>query len=329
MLKTAISMALLFCTLQASTSFAANDELESWRISNKGGESWRESWPEVEPLSTTMVANDLYMVHGVGGTVAVLTGPQGTLLVDSGHFRVIESRLFPIVDKLSKNQPVRYIINTHGHGDHGAGNTHYLKQGAIAIAHPSVRDEFVDAPPHYPPLPPEGLPQITLKQSLTLHFNNQDIDLLVVPFGHSKGDLVVYFRKQNVVHTGDIFITSGYVSVAGMYKDPKGAAMGLLAAQKKALSFGDKSTRYITGHSRGVVLSRSEIEKDHRMLATVLSRIQNGIDKGLTLDEIKATHPTKEFDEIYSWPGMSPKRTVENYYYGIVGSPPAHKRRFK
>ena len=319
------------CILVASSGHTqdSNSDRDEWLKNNSSGksEAWRDSWPEVEQLKTVKVSQNIHLVHGVGGTVAVYAAAEGTLLVDSGHFRVLESRLYPAVNDIAKDKPVRYIVNTHGHGDHGAGNTHYIGLGAVAISHSSVPNEYTNAPPHYPSLPPEGLPAITFNDKMTLYFDER-IEMVHVPYGHSKGDIVVYFNEQNVMHTGDIFIKSGYVSVAGMYKNPKGSTLGLIEAQKIALAFGDENTKYITGHSRGVVVGREELERDHQMLVTVVGRIKKGIEAGKTLEQIKATKPTREFDSAYVWPGMTAERTVENYYYGIVGDPPASKRRF-
>jgi len=293
----------------------------------KDARSWRETWPENEKLMVVKVTDNIQMIHGVGGTTAVLTTADGALVVDTGHPRVMERRLFPTVKDIAGDNPVRYVINTHGHGDHAGGNAYYARQGAIVIAHDDTRNEIANPPPHYPPVVLEGLPAISFNDKMTLHFGGQTIELLHGPFGHSSGDVIVYFKEANVVHTGDIFIYHGYVSAAGMYKNPKGATLGLIQEQKMVLSLGDDNTKFITGHSRGIVSTRKDMERDHNVLVSIVEKIQDGIESGKSLDEIKATKPGKEFDDSYAWPGMLPGRTVELYYYGLVGAAPPSPRR--
>jgi len=287
-------------------------------------EAWRTKWPEMEELRITKISDNIHMIDGAGGTIGIFTGPDGALLIDSGHYRVLESRLFPSVEKIAGNKLVRYVINTHGHGDHGAGNTHYAKLGAIAISHKMTRDEYANPPSHYPPVPEKGLPVITFNDRANLQFNDQTIELIHAPFGHSRSDVIVYFAEENVVHTGDIFVPHGYTSVAGMYREPKGSSWGLIEAQEMVLALGDDETKFITGHAAGIVGTRDELERTHQVLVETVEKIQNGIDAGMSLEEIIATKPAK-ID--YTWPGMTAERTVDVLYYGIVGDPPESRRR--
>jgi len=315
----------VFCTffaadvLSQQSSKAASEYTEAWR---KDSKTWRQVWPENESPKTVRVTDNIYLLHGVGGSTVVLSGPDGVLLVDTGHPRTLESRLFPMVNKITGDKAVRFVINTHSHGDHTAGNAYYVKQGALAIAHMVARSEMASPPPHYPRMPPKGFPSLTFNDRLTLHFNGQTIELIHAPFGHTKGDVIVHFREANVVHTGDIFIYHGYVSTAaGDYKDVKGTTQGLIEEQEMVLSLGDDKTKFITGHSRGLVSTREDLERDHDVLVTIAERIQLAIKAGKSLDEVQAMKPGKEFDDSYAWPGMTPERTVKKYYEGSMEIP--------
>jgi cyclase len=153
------------------------------------------------------VAGNVYMLDTdtskfEGGNVAVLTGKDGTLLVDSNSASRAEA-IIAAVKGLSA-EPVRYVINTHCHGDHTGGNAAFERLGATIIAHVNVRKRIEQNKCDPIEL---GAPTITFKSALTLYFDDEEVRVIKVPTSHTDGDSIVYFAKANVVHTGDVFVS--------------------------------------------------------------------------------------------------------------------------
>ncbi|PYQ46931.1 MAG: MBL fold metallo-hydrolase, partial [Acidobacteria bacterium] len=161
-------------------------------------------------IKVSKVAGTVYMLQGQGGNIGVSAGDDGIVLVDDQFAPLapkIRAALKGITDK-----PIKFILNTHYHGDHTGGNAEFSKDGPI-IAHENVRKRLQTgstAGRATPPAPREALPVITFNDRATIHINGEDIRAIHMPHGHTDGDAVIWFTQSNVVHMGDDFFNGTF-----------------------------------------------------------------------------------------------------------------------
>jgi glyoxylase-like metal-dependent hydrolase (beta-lactamase superfamily II) len=255
--------------------------------------------PEVK-IETIDVAPGIYMLMLVGrgaGNVGVTVGKDGAAIIDD-QFDDIAPKIRAAVTMLSE-KPVSFVINTHLHGDHTGGNDAFGRSGAVIIAHENVRKRL--ASPQVNPSTNqttaararEALPVVTFANSATLHFNDDDLEFTHLPNAHTETDIVIRFRKANVLHMGDCF-TGGFPFIDG---NTGGTFDGLIAGQEKVLGMIDDQTKVIRGH--GPLGNKAELQAYHDMLVTVRDRITKLVKSGKSQDEVVAARPTKEFEEKY------------------------------
>jgi glyoxylase-like metal-dependent hydrolase (beta-lactamase superfamily II) len=194
---------------------------------------------------------------------------------------------------------VKFVINTHLHGDHTGGNEAFGKAGAVIIAQENVRRrlsvEQVN-PSNGQKIPPrarEALPVVTFEDSAALHFNDDELEFTHLPNAHTETDIVVRFRKANVLHMGDTFV-GGFPFIDG---NTGGTLDGLIRAHEKVLATIDDSTILIRGH--GPLGNKAELRAFHDMLVVVRDRVAKLVKAGKTQDDVVAARPTKEFEEKY------------------------------
>ncbi len=250
------------------------------------------------------VADNLYMLAGGGGNIALSIGPDGPLLIDTGY-RELTEKTAAAVRAVSKT-PIRLVVNTHWHFDHVGGNEGLAKTGATIIAHENVRKRMAKdrhiavIDEHVPASPPAALPTLTFTDALTLHWNGEEVDIIHVASAHTDGDSLVYFKRANVLHVGDIWFN-------GMYPffdvNAGGSLDGLVEAFDRALTIADEKTRIIPGHGR--LANRAAMKRYRDMLATVGDDVRVLAKQGKSREEIIAAKPTQAFDDEWgrSWLG--------------------------
>lgn len=236
------------------------------------------------------VAGNVYMLEGAGGNIGVSVGDDGIVIVDDQYA--------PLADKIREalkgitDKPVRFVINTHYHGDHTGGNLEFQK-GAPIIAQDNVRKRLEEgfsggytgkADPERKPKPqPAGaLPIITFDHQVTVHLNGEDIRALHMPAGHTDGDSVIFFPKSNVVHMGDDFVTYGFPFVD---INSGGSVRGMIDAIDKVLAQVPADAKFIPGH--GAISSADDVRKFQEMLKDTLAAVQDAMKQGKTLDQMK------------------------------------------
>jgi glyoxylase-like metal-dependent hydrolase (beta-lactamase superfamily II) len=248
-------------------------------------------------IQTTKVANDLYVLVGEGGNILVSAGSDGILLVDA-QYAPLHQKIMDAIRKISP-QPIRFLINTHFHTDHTGGNEAMAKAGAVIIAHENVWKRLSAGQPNannpaqsIPPAPKEALPVVTYSDSLTLHFNGDEIYIYHPAPAHTDGDSVVHFRRANLIHVGDLLSSIRYPRIDAN----NGSVDGTIAEADHLLKIANADTKIIPGHI-GTVASVKEVQQQREMLVTVRDRILNGMRSGKTIEQIIASKPTAEFDE--------------------------------
>ncbi|HXI57353.1 MAG TPA: MBL fold metallo-hydrolase [Polyangia bacterium] len=291
--------------------------------------------PAKVTLKTSPVAGTVSMIEGengfAGGNVAVSVGDDGVFLVDD-EIAPMTPKLKAALAALSK-KPVRFLINTHWHSDHTGGNPAMAASGAVIMAHDNVRKrlsvdqvlDFLGKKMEFKALPPAALPVVTFGDDVTLYLNGDEIHIFHVPPAHTDGDAIVHFKKANVIHMGDTFMTMSYPVVdipnGGLYH-------GFITAADKVLALCDDSTKIIPGH--GPMASRAELKAWRDMLATIGERVGKLAAAHKSLDEIKAAKPTAEFDAKWGQVMVKGDQVIELVYKSLPApaeKPGAGKKR--
>jgi cyclase len=280
----------------------------------------QESDPSKVKLVVSEVARGISMIEGVdgfaGGNVGVSVGSDGVFIIDD-ELEQMSPKLLSALGKLSR-APVRFVINTHWHGDHAGGNAAFGKAGAVILAHDNVRQrlsaaELVDqAKQKVAAKPGAGLPIVTFAADVTLHLNGDAVHVFHVPPAHTDGDVVVHFTKANVIHTGDLFLSRGYPFVD---LNSGGDFEGFIGAADQILALTNKETRIIPGH--GQVVGRAELEAWRNTLDQVRQRVLALIAQGKTIEQAVAAKPTADLDEKAGANFITPDRIVEAAYKSL------------
>jgi glyoxylase-like metal-dependent hydrolase (beta-lactamase superfamily II) len=267
-------------------------------------------------IETVKVADGIYMLIGSGGNIGVSAGEDGTLLVDTQFSELIE-KIKSAIAEISKG-PIRIVLNTNWHYDHAYGNEPLGKSGALIIAHENSRmrmtseQHYPDFNMNIPAFPKDALPVVTFKDSLTLHFNGDEIQVIHIENAHSDADIVTYFREANVIHTGDLYFTILYPFIDVSHG---GSIDGMIAAAEKIIGMTDENTKIIPGH--GPLSNREELTKYRDMLVTVRDRIKSQIKEGKTLEEVLASKPTSDFDKVQAQ-AIPPEMFVKIIYNDLA-----------
>lgn len=273
--------------------------------------------PRLPELRVTLLAEDVYMIAGAGGNLALFVSEDGAVLVDSEYALMADK----VADALKERVkgPVRYVVNTHWHFDHVEGNERLHQAGAVIVAHENVRrrmsvdQTFAHLDRRVPASPPAARPTITFTDALTLHFGGDEVHLLHVNPAHTDGDTFVFFPKANVLHVGDVFFNGIYPFIdvrAG------GSLDGMVDAADRALKLADDRTKIIPGH--GPLATKADLQAYRDMLATVRDRIHALINKGQSRDEVIASQPTEDLDAKWGGGPFKPDMWVGLVYDGML-----------
>jgi glyoxylase-like metal-dependent hydrolase (beta-lactamase superfamily II) len=244
------------------------------------------------------------------GNIAVSIGSDGMFLVDS-MYAPMHQKIMEALTKLSR-QPIRYVINTHLHGDHTAGNEAMAKLGAVIISHENMRKRMA-APQNNAP-PAAGLPTVTYTDSMTLHFNGEEIYIYHPAPAHTDGDSIIYFRHANVIHVGDVPSSLRYPNIG---VNEGGSVDGMIAAARQVMTIANADTKIIPGHL-GPVVGFKEIQQQLEMFAAVRDRVSNAIRAGKTVEQVVASKPTADFDQGRMGGAITPDRFVTLVYTDLA-----------
>jgi cyclase len=268
--------------------------------------AWAQQPPAVPPevkIETVNIAPGIYMLMGRGGNVGLTVGADGAAIIDD-QFADMAPKIRAAITMLT-DQPVRFVINTHLHPDHTGGNDAFGKNGAVIIAQENVRKRLETLPA---PRAREALPVITFADSATLHFNDDDLEFTHLPNAHTETDIVVRFRKANVLHMGDVF-TGGFPFI----DDSSGGTLdGFIRAHELVLPTIDDDTKIIRGH--GPLGNKAELQAYHDMLVIVRDRVAKLVKAGKTQEEVVAARPTKEFEEKYGGASFNAAQWIGRAY---------------
>ena len=270
------------------------------------------------------VQGNVYMLVGAGGNITVQAGDDGVLFVDAGVAQMSDKVL--AATRSISDKPIRYIINTHMHPDHTGGNEAIAKAGitiaggnvvgdigasagnqATILAFQSVLDRMSAPTGQQAPTPEGAWPTETYTTpERKLFFNNEGIEIIHIPNAHTDGDSIVFFRRSDVISAGDIFVTNRY-PIIDMQRG--GNVQGVIAGLNKIIEIAipaaiggndvlqEGGTMVIPGHGR--LCDVADVVFYQEMVTIIRDRVQDMIKKGMTLDQVKAARPTRDYDPRY------------------------------
>jgi glyoxylase-like metal-dependent hydrolase (beta-lactamase superfamily II) len=245
-------------------------------------------------IKTTRIAGNFYTLEGQGGTIGVLTGPDGVLMVDA-QFAPLGDKIAAAIKQISDGR-IRFLINTHVHGDHTGGNEHFAKLGAVILARENLRTRLekpaaqANGQPGVPS-PPAALPVLTYDAPLTIHMDGEDVRLVPVPLAHTDGDTMVYFPNANVIMVGDFYRSTGYPNID---RANGGTMNGMLAGFDAIAKLGRSDTKIIPGH--GAIVDKAAVAEHKAMMIAVRDKVAALVRQNKTQEEVVAAKPTADFD---------------------------------
>lgn len=220
------------------------------------------------------VAGAVHMLTGQGGNIGASIGVDGTLVIDD-QFAPLAERIGAALAALGGARP-RFVLNTHFHGDHTGSNAYFGKSATI-IAQDNVRVRLLAQPD----IARAALPLVTFSDRVRVHFNDDDVDVMHLPRGHTDGDAVVWFKKANVVHMGDQFFNGSfpYIDLAS-----GGSVEGYVANLATVLGWVPKDAHVIPGH--GKLATVADLQSFHDMIAATAAIVRTAAGAGQSLDDI-------------------------------------------
>jgi cyclase len=264
------------------------------------------------------LADGVHALFGAGGNLAVASGPESVFLVDDQYAPLtpkIQAAVAAISDK-----PIRFVVNTHWHGDHTGGNENLGGAGALIVAHDNVRrrmstEQFIAAfGEKVPASPLAALPVVTFGDDVTFHLNGEEIHCFHVPPAHTDGDSIVSFRRANVIHMGDLFFNGMYPFID---LSSGGSLDGMIGAADRILAVADDKTQIIPGH--GPMARKADLQAFRDMLAGTRDRVTALVSEGKTLVQVQAAKPTATYDEKWGKGFIKPEPFVAIVYESVGG----------
>ncbi|MDZ7789251.1 MAG: MBL fold metallo-hydrolase [Xanthomonadales bacterium] len=282
----------------------------------QAGSAVAQSMEDVE-IGVESVADNVYVLTGRGGNIGLVVSDDGAFLIDD-QYAPLTDKILEAVRSVT-DQPIKFVLNTHWHGDHTGGNENLAEtQGTLVVAHDNVRErmsseqvsEFFGRTT--PASPEAALPVVTFNDAISFHLGGHEIRSFHVPRAHTDGDSVVHLPEANVIHAGDIVFYGLYPFVD---IDSGGSLPGMIAAVERIAELADNDTRIITGHG-GPVINRKQLLGYRDMLSNVRKRLGAAIDRGKSLEEIQAMGITAEYDEQWGGGFIPPDRWIALLYRG-------------
>jgi len=273
-------------------------------------------------IKVTKVSANIYMLEGEGGNIAASVGEDGIVIVDDQFAPLADKIQAALKDLKITDKPVRFVINTHYHGDHTGGNEPFANSGSTVIAQDNVRRRLESGgtagnggsiKTEAKPAPKGALPVITFEHDVTVHLNGEDIRALHFPAGHTDGDAVIFFPKNNVVHMGDDFVRYGFPFIDVV---SGGSVQGMIEANEKASAQLPPDVKVIPGH--GALSNLDDVREFVKMLKETSAAVQKALDEHKTLDQMKQE---KILEPWKKWSGgfLDSDKFIETLYNSLTG----------
>jgi glyoxylase-like metal-dependent hydrolase (beta-lactamase superfamily II) len=263
-------------------------------------------------IKTNRLGNNFAMLEGQGGQIGVLYGPDGTFMVDT-QFAPLSDKIAAAVKALSPN-PIKFVVNTHVHGDHTGGNENFAKMGATLIAREELRNRLAHPNPQangQPGVvaPAMALPSMTYVGTLTLKMNGEEVRVIAIPRAHTDGDSIVHFVNNDVIMTGDYYRSIQFPNVD---RANGGSVRGLIDGLSRVIAIAGPNTRIIPGH--GAMVTRAEVMAHRDMAVDIAARVGEMIKQGKTLEEVQTAKVNGPWESKVKEAAMTGDRFVGQVY---------------
>ncbi|MDP5146622.1 MBL fold metallo-hydrolase [Shewanella sp. ULN5] len=252
-------------------------------------------------ITSTQLTESTYMFVGSGGNIGVSAGSDGLLIIDD-QFAPLADKITASLNMIQAGTP-KYIVNTHYHGDHTGGNAHFGKKGTIVAHHNVLKRLSSDSN-----TPSSALPVITFSDHISIHFNQDTLDVFHLGPGHTDGDSVVKWEKANVIHMGDLFFKDRFPYID---LDGGGSVVGYRDNVAAVIAKIDDNAQIIPGH--GDLASKSDLLKFKHMLDDSINWMRANKVNGLSLDEIKNIGVPEQY-KTWSWAFINQDKWIETLY---------------
>lgn len=277
-----------------------------------------QGFDDVE-IETQRLTDNVYMLIGQGGNIGVSAGDDGVFIIDD-QFAPLTEKIVAAIREIT-SEPVRFVFNTHWHGDHTGGNENLGEVGALIVAHDNVRErmsveqvlERIGRPAATEPAAPDGaLPVVTFAGDVSFHINDDLLHAFHVEAAHTDGDAIVHFEQANVVHMGDTFFRDRFPFIDTA---TGGSIDGMIDAAGAALALMDAETQVIPGH--GPLSTRDDLTAYRDALRTMRNAIAALKEEGLSLDEIQARRPIRPQAEAWGQDRAAEENFVATIHHGL------------
>lgn len=264
-------------------------------------------------IKTIPMSGSVHMLTGQGGNIGVSAGEDGVFLIDD-QFAPLTGKIRAAVRALGPGE-IRFLVNTHWHGDHTGGNENLGKAGTVIVAHENVRrrmrsgGSILAIGREVSPAPKAALPVLTYPRAVTFHLNGDEVRVFHVPRAHTDGDSMILFKKADVLHMGDVFFNGFYPFID---VDSGGSLDGMIAGVRKALSIVDASTKIIPGHGKPARLT--DLRRYLAMLRTVRKLMSKAVSDGKSLESVLEEDPLKDLHGTWGGGFMKPETFTRIVY---------------
>ncbi|NQV70002.1 MAG: MBL fold metallo-hydrolase [Pseudohongiella sp.] len=248
------------------------------------------------------VAGSVYYLEGQGGNIGLSIGEDGVVMIDDQYAPLTE-KILAAIATLNDGE-IRFLINTHVHGDHTGGNENLGKMGVLILARDEIRVRLSAQAPE------AALPVLTYSESITLHLNGEEVYAFPAPPAHTDGDTFIYFKDSDVIHSGDVFRTTAFPVID---TNNGGTLNGTLEALGILIGVAGPNTRIVPGH--GVVSSRGDVMGFRDMVLDVAERVAPQVERGMSYEQVAASNPTAAYNARYG----DPERFLRAVYSELGG----------
>ncbi|WP_281301321.1 MULTISPECIES: MBL fold metallo-hydrolase [unclassified Iodidimonas] len=266
------------------------------------------------------VAGNVHVLYGAGGNIGVLTSDDGVILIDD-QFAPLTDRILEAIASLDSG-PVKFLLNTHWHGDHTGGNENLGEGGVVIVAHDHVYrrlaqpQRFSNERRNTEARPKAALPVLTFNDQLSFHLG-EDARAYHMPHAHTDGDSIIHFPESNVIHMGDLLFVDRYPFID---IESGGNLLGVIDGVIKAMALADEKTTFIGGH--GPLADRERVRAYLNVLETARDRVRPMIADGKSLEDVIAARPMAAYDEAWGSGFINPEAFLRAVYESLKN--PAH-----
>jgi cyclase len=269
-------------------------------------------------VKTTKIGTNFYTLEGQGGTIGILVGGDGVLIVDS-QFAPLTDKIVAAIHQVTEARP-RFLVNTHVHGDHTGGNENLARTGVTILARDELRGRLAKPNPGAngapgTPAPPLALPMITYSGPVTIHMDGEDVQLIPVPSAHTDGDTMVKFPGVDVIMSGDFYRSTGYPNID---RANGGTLKGIVAGLNALINAAGPNTKIVPGH--GVIVDRTAVTAHRDMILAIQEKVSKLMQQGMTAEQVTAAKPTSDYDAKVPGVGNTGDRFVGQLYAELKGT---------